>query len=133
MKPSFEEAYLTEIILQADYAVLSTQQVNKLLQDQANSVFVFREMYALLSHAAGASRILWPPWIRDPDRREISQAETIYGIRSASGKIILSEFASSGIISSTSTNASIDGLRRRPMVESSTSMSVRPHSSAARR
>jgi hypothetical protein len=74
MKPSFEEAYLTEIILQADYAVLSAQQVNTLLQNQANSAFVFREMYALLSHAAGVSRILWPTWIKDPDRRDIARA-----------------------------------------------------------
>lgn len=73
MQPSFEEAYLAEIVLQADYAVLSAQQVNKLVQDQAYPVFVFREMYALLSHAAGVSRILWPPWIRDADRREVAR------------------------------------------------------------
>jgi len=78
MKPSFEEAYLAEIILQADYAVLSAQQVNKLLEHQANAAFVFREMYALLSHAAGVSRILWPPWIKDASKREIARVRGQY-------------------------------------------------------
>ena len=73
MKPRFEQAYLHEIVLQAEYVVLSAQQVNRVLQEEADSALVFRELYALVANVAGVARILWPPWIRDPDKRRTAE------------------------------------------------------------
>jgi hypothetical protein len=44
MKPSFEEAYLGEIVLLADYAAKSAMQVNLFLTQHANPAAVFKEL-----------------------------------------------------------------------------------------
>jgi len=60
MDSHVEEAYLREILIQAEYAVVAVQNMNGLV-DAASPVLFFREAQCLLMHAAAVSRILWPP------------------------------------------------------------------------
>lgn len=74
MDPGFERVYLTEIVLQSEYAIVSALRVNALLQEHVAAALVFRELYAFVSHAGGVSRVLWPPRIRDSAGASVAQA-----------------------------------------------------------
>jgi hypothetical protein len=60
MKPHVEEAYLLEILIQAEYAAIAVQNMNGLVGG-GEPRSIFREAQGFLVHAAAMSRILWPP------------------------------------------------------------------------
>ena len=77
MRPSFERAYLRELLIQAEYALLGVQRMNELLQQDAPVLF-FREAQGVLSHAAAISRLLWPP--RNKDERARTRGEHLRSV-----------------------------------------------------
>jgi hypothetical protein len=60
MESHVEDAYLREILIQAEYGMLAVTSMDDLVRE-ASPVLFFREAQAFLSHAAAVSRILWPP------------------------------------------------------------------------
>ena len=68
MKPRFEKAYLREVIIQSEYALIAEARMNELLKEGVPVLF-FQAAQGFLSHAAAISRILWPPRKKDDRAR----------------------------------------------------------------
>lgn len=79
MDSHVEEQYLRELLLQADYALVSVQQANAVLEAGPQPLF-FRELHAFLSHAAAISRLLWPPRDRGRPAGRAEHLRQVLGI-----------------------------------------------------
>lgn len=66
MSSGFEDAYLREIVIQGQYALMSVQAMNAILEAKGSAVAFFREAQSFLNQAAAMSRILWPPKTHTP-------------------------------------------------------------------
>lgn len=71
METFVERIYLVELATQCENAVAAVHRMNSLLTSEHVIVReFFREATDFLQHASAASRLLWPPAVRDNARRE---------------------------------------------------------------
>lgn len=77
MDSQVEKRYLSELLIQSEYALEAVVRMNRALADHGTGEF-FYEAQSFVAHAAAMSRILWPPWVRDNARRERAEGRGVH-------------------------------------------------------